>query len=268
MSNYVNGRQKLKGCPIDFRSPFNIDFGRLASYALNLSKQKQNTYIFTEVVMGLCLAIKKELFDEIGGFDERFYPGNFEDADLSMRIHVMGLKPVISMGVFVYHFGNKTFGSKETDYKDAYEGNLRRFKDKWNIFSPMDEESMYHYILSNSSRMDRKAIFIESDKIYHLIWSFDERTIKDTIGFYLKGHIYKKMPLIIAGNGQNLEKEAQLLQDAYPDGELEQKGDITLFGGDIKELMSQVEKEKRLFIFSFRSNISHDVIKSEAILVV
>lgn len=243
VSNYVNGRQRIKDCPIAFKSPANIDFGKLVAYASSISNKNSNTYMFTEVVMGLCLAIKKELFDGIGGFDEMFYPGNFEDADLSMRIHRMGLKPVICMDVFVYHFGNKTFGSKESDYKDAYEKNLARFKDKWAI-SPMDEESMYHYILSHSSLIDKEVIPTKQNEIHHLIWTFDEKTIKDTIGFYLKGDLHKKMPLIIASNGQNLEKETKLLQDAYPDGELEEKGDITLFGGDLKELLSQIEKEK------------------------
>ncbi|HPU28889.1 MAG TPA: glycosyltransferase [Syntrophorhabdaceae bacterium] len=268
VSNYVNGGQRIKDCPIAFKSPANIDFGKLVAYASSISNKNSNTYMFTEVVMGLCLAIKKELFDGIGGFDEMFYPGNFEDADLSMRIHRMGLKPVICMDVFVYHFGNKTFGSKETDYKDAYKKNLARFRDKWKAISPMDEESMYHYILSHSSLIDKEAVPTKQNEIHHLIWTFDEKTIKDTIGFYLKGDLHKKMPLIIASNGQNLEKEAQLLQDAYPDGELEEKGDITLFGGGLKELLSQIEKEKRLFIYSFKSSISQDVIKSESMLLV
>jgi len=263
VSNYAAGRQEIKDCPVAFKGPFNVDFGRLSAYGLSISRKYQNTYIFPEALIGFCLAIKKGLFDEIGGFDERFYPGNFEDIDLSIRVHAARLKPVICMGVFVYHFGNKTFGSKGTYYKDVYENNLRRFMDKWRVPFLMDEESMYNYILFNSLPLDRETMSVRKDMASHLVSLFNRRTIKETIAFYRNKGLHKKMSLIIAGCGQDIETQVQLLKSSHTDRELD---NITLFPGGVEELFEELDKG--LLFLSWRDQIPLDVVESLPLLVV
>lgn len=46
---------------------------------------------FVSGISGCCFAIRKEDFDEIGGFDENFFIYN-EDSDLSWRAHLKGFK--------------------------------------------------------------------------------------------------------------------------------------------------------------------------------
>ena len=42
-------------------------------------------------VVGACLLLKKDLYERLGGFDERFFLF-FEDTDLCRRVHALGKK--------------------------------------------------------------------------------------------------------------------------------------------------------------------------------
>jgi len=56
---------------------------------------------------GWCLLLEKQLFDDIGGWDERFFAFS-EDADLSYRIKKCGYKLKIVEGVHIHHYRNRT----------------------------------------------------------------------------------------------------------------------------------------------------------------
>ena len=82
-------------------------------------------------VTGACLLVKKALYEEVGGLDERFTPGNFEDNDLSLRILINGYKLLLCKNVFIHHFGSATFSSNMQDYINIYYANKSKFDDKW-----------------------------------------------------------------------------------------------------------------------------------------
>jgi GT2 family glycosyltransferase len=50
-----------------------------------------------------CLVLRKEVFDELGGFDERYFPAYFEDADLGLRLQQAGWSTVVEPSVTVIH---------------------------------------------------------------------------------------------------------------------------------------------------------------------
>lgn len=54
-------------------------------------------------VTGACLAIRKTLYDAIGGLDEGFIMGDFEDSDLCARVLARGLAVVWEPSVVLYH---------------------------------------------------------------------------------------------------------------------------------------------------------------------
>jgi hypothetical protein len=56
---------------------------------------------------GACMMIKKDVFDELGGFDEKFFV-SFEDIDLGLRSCMWGFKTVIVPNSIVYHYGSTT----------------------------------------------------------------------------------------------------------------------------------------------------------------
>jgi hypothetical protein len=54
-------------------------------------------------VTGACLMIRKDLFDQLGGFDERLYM-YYEDVDLCYRVRELGWKIYFIPNSFIYHY--------------------------------------------------------------------------------------------------------------------------------------------------------------------
>lgn len=66
------------------------DRGRSARSQTSLSNLQLEPYP-TEYVSGACLAIRRESFERVCGFDPIFLPAYFEDADLCLRLRAEGL---------------------------------------------------------------------------------------------------------------------------------------------------------------------------------
>jgi tetratricopeptide (TPR) repeat protein len=79
-----------------------------------------------------CTLIKRKVVTEIGGLDERYSPGNFEDDDYCLRAQAAGFKTVIAKDVFVHHYGSKSFGANGlAKYQASLEKNRAVFVEKW-----------------------------------------------------------------------------------------------------------------------------------------
>src|SRR5262249_27073683 len=52
---------------------------------------------------GACLAIPRALFASLGGFDERYRPAYYEDADLAFRVRAAGRRVVVEPASTVVH---------------------------------------------------------------------------------------------------------------------------------------------------------------------
>ncbi len=85
-----------------------------------------------DYVSGACLSIDRELFEELGGFDERFAPGYYEDVDLAFRVRERGLRVEYEPRARVYHIEGGTAGTDLTVGMKRYQDRHRRvFRDRW-----------------------------------------------------------------------------------------------------------------------------------------
>lgn len=78
---------------------------------------------------GACLLVRKDLFLELGGFDERYAPAYYEEADLCMGVRSRGFKVVYQPSVSVVHY---EYGSGS--FKKALrmaQANQAKFFTKW-----------------------------------------------------------------------------------------------------------------------------------------
>ncbi|QHM16479.1 Putative glycosyltransferase EpsH [Bacillus subtilis] len=126
VSNYVSGPQQV---PVNYTNVEEIeDFSRL--YCL---QQRGRSKAVLRLV-GFCLLVKKKVLDQVGGFDERFVGGSFEDDDLSLRVLQAGYQLKIALDSFVHHHGHATFtGNPDLSISQLYEENRKRFIDKWKV---------------------------------------------------------------------------------------------------------------------------------------
>ncbi len=56
-----------------------------------------------------CVAIRKNIYNSLGGLDEQFGPGYYEDLDFSIRANKAGVKMMVAEDCFIYHSAGRTF---------------------------------------------------------------------------------------------------------------------------------------------------------------
>ena len=64
---------------------------------------------------GFAMLIRRNVWDEVGGFDEDFVPGYFEDDALSMEILRQGYRLKVVRNSFIYHIGTESFKNVDID---------------------------------------------------------------------------------------------------------------------------------------------------------
>jgi GT2 family glycosyltransferase/glycosyltransferase involved in cell wall biosynthesis len=94
--------------------------------------QKSGTKFDLKRASGFCLAVSKECFEKVGPWDEAFYPGNFDDDDMSVRIHRAGFRIICDGDVFVQHRMMSTFKANPGLALDrTFWENKKKFEAKW-----------------------------------------------------------------------------------------------------------------------------------------
>jgi GT2 family glycosyltransferase len=63
-----------------------------------------------------CVALRKTDYERLGGLDERFGPGYYEDTDFSIRAKRAGLNMIFTEDVFIYHKAGKSFSRMGRKY--------------------------------------------------------------------------------------------------------------------------------------------------------
>ncbi|TCZ56588.1 glycosyltransferase family 2 protein [Roseicella aquatilis] len=64
-----------------------------------------------EAVTGACMVLRRSLAEELGGFDEDYVIGDFEDADLCFRIRARGLDCAVQEDAILWHLERQSQGT-------------------------------------------------------------------------------------------------------------------------------------------------------------
>lgn len=71
------------------------------------------------VATGACLAIRRSVFERIGGFDEEYVIGDFEDSDLCLRIRETGLSCWYEPASVLYHIERQSVDRHAAHHKSV-----------------------------------------------------------------------------------------------------------------------------------------------------
>ncbi|MGE5402771.1 MAG: glycosyltransferase [Ignavibacteriales bacterium] len=183
VSNAVSGVQLDKNAKYK-------NMTEMQKYAKKVSKDFKGQVIEFPRVAFLCTLIKKEVIDAIGGLDERFTPGNYEDDDYCLRAQKAGYKAVIARDVFIHHYGSKSFKANgEQKYAERLEINKRKFVDKWGATieeiwlegKPVIERSLSYPINTDEFMQNyERALVHFSDEEFEMA----EQALKHSIELY------------------------------------------------------------------------------------
>ncbi len=82
-------------------------------------------------LVGFCLFLKREVYDNIGGFNEAYGIGNFEDDSWDLSAINAGYRLGIARDVYLHHWGTVTHKLLGLDYVKLLKKNQKIFESEW-----------------------------------------------------------------------------------------------------------------------------------------
>ena len=84
----------------------------MQGFARRWREEHRGQWFTTGKISGFCLLMKRIVYETIGGLDERFGLGFFDDDDLAIRARGAGFELAVAHDLFIHHFGSRTFAEK------------------------------------------------------------------------------------------------------------------------------------------------------------
>lgn len=114
--------------------PLNYPF---QEYAADFMRRMRGVQRWGEA-HGICFMVHRRVFEAVGGFDENFRIGQFEDADFFRRARLAGVKMAMTGGAFLHHFGSVTQnaireGPPSAGERAYYAENRAYYLRKWGL---------------------------------------------------------------------------------------------------------------------------------------
>jgi O-antigen biosynthesis protein len=120
MSNYAAPPQLVESVP--YR-----DLEEMKGFARQWRDEHRGKWFTVRKLSGFCLLMKRAVYDAVGGLDERFGLGFFDDNDLAERARRAGFELTVAHDLFVHHFGSRTFVDNGVDAEKLQDENAARF---------------------------------------------------------------------------------------------------------------------------------------------
>lgn len=174
--------------------------GSAANYGRNKDYKSYEYNYVKEVdyVSGASLMIRKDLWREIGGFDERYAPAYYEDTDLAFEVRRFGKKVIYQPASVIVHFEGASNGKNiQEGIKKYQEINRLKFVEKWKNELMSQNDGLEKDIFSARERKQHKktVLFISG-----IVPAYDKDAGSKSILNYMKlflkkNYIVKFLPM-------------------------------------------------------------------------
>lgn len=194
---YPDGRLQEAG-GIIWNDASGWNYGRLD----DPSKPEYNYVKEVDFISGAAIMIRESLWRQIGGFDERYVPAYYEDADLAFEVRKHGYLVVLEPNSIVVHFEGISHGvNTSTGIKAHQVVNKERFLEKWENVLEVEHfpnaENVFH---ARDRSKNKKTILV----IDHYVPHFDKDAGGRCVYLYLK--LFRQMGFHVIFVGDNFYK--------------------------------------------------------------
>lgn len=97
-------------------------------------------------VTAACLAVSREKYQAVGGFDAESFPVDFNDVDFCLRLGARGYKTIWTPAAELYHFESVSRGPSVGAKRERFEREAARFTERW--LDVIRHDPYYHPALS------------------------------------------------------------------------------------------------------------------------
>ncbi|HDR05497.1 MAG TPA: glycosyltransferase [Candidatus Marinimicrobia bacterium] len=124
VTNHISGRQMLKDVPYKDAAGFH-------DFAQYVRRENAKRVTPRRRIAGFAVLMKKTVYEKVGGLDEAYGTGNYEDDDLCLKVRNRGFAIMVHEGVFIHHYGSQTFKANRIDILKSLDEKGSVFKEKW-----------------------------------------------------------------------------------------------------------------------------------------
>lgn len=164
---------------------------------------KYNYVRDVDYISGASILVRRNLLEELGGFDPLYAPAYYEDTDLAFRIRDKGYRVVYQPQSVVIHFEGKSNGTDTSSGLKSYQVvNAKKFYDRWKDVLERDHFANGEnvFLACNRSRYKKHILVID-----HYIPRFDQDAGGRCTYMYLQQFV--KMGMQVTFIGDNFAHE-------------------------------------------------------------
>lgn len=118
-TNFSKGRQHALAAPDTYTADWHDEKERRGG-------GKDNPEVADFV--SFAVLMRRDVVAQVGFWDERYNPGNYEDTDYSVQLRLAGYEVRVARSVYIHHRGHSTFGEQ---LSDLLKENGVKFMQKW-----------------------------------------------------------------------------------------------------------------------------------------
>jgi GT2 family glycosyltransferase len=147
-------------------------------------KPEYNYVHEADYISGASILIRRSLWEEIGGFDGRFAPAYYEDADLAFEVRGHGYKVMFQPASVVVHYEGISNGKDiNLGLKHYQDENKSKFFDKWQGVLEKEHYANGENVFVARDRTAKKKSLLIID---HYVPQYDRDAGSKNIFFYIK----------------------------------------------------------------------------------
>ena len=154
-----------------------------------------------DYISGASIMIRRNLWDAIGGFDERYKPAYCEDSDLAFEVRKLGYKVKYQPKSVVVHFEGISNGTDLNSGLKKYQvENSRKFREKWKDVLAKHYNNSQNLFCARERNYGKKVVLF----VDHYVPTFDKDAGSRTVFQYIK--MFLKRGYIVKFIGDNYAK--------------------------------------------------------------